>query len=348
MNFFGEDLSSPLSFYFIAEIGVNHGGDIDIAKRLIDAAVEGGAHAVKFQTYKAETIAAKDAPSYWDNTKENIGNQFELFKKFDGLNRDDYLELKEYCDKHEIIFCSTAFDLEAVEWLTDIMPFFKVASADITNFPLLRRIASKGKPVILSTGASTVEEISSAIQELEKHGAQNVAILHCILNYPTKKHDANLNMISNLIHHFPNKVVGYSDHTEPDARMSVITTAVLLGAKIIEKHFTLDKTLPGNDHYHSMDKNDLKKLFISVKDLQNLVGNKPKNFLDSEKSPRLFARRSLHFNKNIKKGGIVTESDFIALRPATGVSPMLIDFFVGKKLKENVSEYDRVDEQHFE
>jgi N-acetylneuraminate synthase len=336
------------SLYVIAEIGVNHEGDLTLAKKLIKQATDGGAHAVKFQTYKAERLAAKESPSYWDTSKEATLSQFELFKKFDGFNESDYIELKNYCTELGIDFSSTPFDLESVDWLSKIVPFFKIASADITNFPLIRKVASKNLPVLLSTGASTIEEIKSAVNQLIKYGAKEICIMHCILNYPTSLSDANLNMIRDLIVNFPDCTIGYSDHTEPTEDFLVLTTAISLGAKVIEKHFTYNKNLPGNDHYHSMDMKDMKNFIQRANKLFEVLGNESKNYLQSEEISRSNARRSLHYRIDLNAGHCLQDLDFIALRPAHGISPSEIDNFIGKKLKTNVQAMDRLILEHFE
>ena len=342
MKLGSKDLSNPTNQYVIAEVGVNHEGNLDTAFKLVEEAKSGGADAVKFQTYKAETIAAPDAKPYWDRTEETTESQFELFKKYDGFGPDEYRMIYEHCMKIGIDFSSTPFDLDAVEWLDEMVPFYKIASADITNFPLIRAIAKKSKPILLSTGASTVEEIGSAIRELENFGNDEICIMHCVLNYPTEAENANLRMIQGLSKIFPTNVIGYSDHTRPDARMLTLTSAVILGAQVIEKHFTLDKFMEGNDHYHSMDRSDLKIFIENLSALNPRMGSESKHFLNSEVPARENARRSLHYVRNVTKGEILKDSDFIALRPATGIPPSEIDKFTGKALKFDRSKLDRV------
>ena len=264
--------------YVIAEIGVNHGGDIKLAKELIDLAKKGGAHAAKFQSYKAHKIAAKDSPAYWDTSKEPTESQFELFKKFDSFGPKDYEELAAYCKEVGIDFLSTPFDLEAVDFLNPLQRLIKVASADITNFPLLRKVAASKKPIILSTGCSTIQEIRSAVSELTNHGATEIVLLHCILNYPTSDENANLGMITSLQQEFPNCHIGYSDHTIPSDEMTVLCASYILGARVIEKHFTHDKSLQGNDHYHSMDWEDLQNFIRRANALNSILGYHPNSF----------------------------------------------------------------------
>ena len=241
--------------YVIAEAGVNHEGDLNLAKRLVREAAEGGADAIKFQTYKAENIASRNSPAYWDMNKEPIESQFQLFKKYDKFWKKEYEDLRTFSDSCGIEFISTPFDRESAFFLNDLMNVFKISSSDITNRPFIEYICQFEKPIILSTGASYLHEIVEAVEWIEAFDNQ-LALLHCVLNYPTKDENANLGMIPDLRKRFPDKLVGYSDHTLP-GDMKVLEMATLLGARILEKHFTYDKALAGNDHYHAMDKQDL-------------------------------------------------------------------------------------------
>lgn len=324
--------------YIIAEIGVNHECSMTKAKKLIYMAKKGGANAAKFQTYKANLIASKFAPSYWDTKKEKTKNQFKLFQKYDLFEEKNYKELANYCKKLKIEFLSTPFDEQAVDMLDNFVKFYKISSSDITNYPLLKKIASKKKPILLSTGASSLPEIRNAKDYLEKNGCKKIVLMHCILNYPTQNKDANLNMIKSLKNNFPRNIIGYSDHTLPDKDMRNITTAYLLGAKVIEKHFTLNKKLKGNDHYHSMDFYDLKVLKRNLIELEKIIGNKEKTFLSSEKNSRKFARRSLVLKKSIKKNQVIKKNYLICKRPGTGIPPIYIKNIIGKKVKQNLDE----------
>ncbi len=325
--------------YIIAEIGVNHECSMKKAKKLIYFAKKGGADAAKFQTYKAHLITSKFAPSYWDTKKEKTRSQLKLFQKYDLFEEENYKELADYCKKLKIEFLSTPFDNSAVDMLDKLVKFFKISSSDITNFPLLKKIASKKKPILISTGASSLTEIKKAKEYLEKNGSKKIVIMHCILNYPTMNKDANLNMILSLKRSFPKNIIGYSDHTLPNKDMKNITTAFLLGAKVIEKHFTLNKKLIGNDHYHSMDMNDLKTLKSNLNEIKKLIGNKKgKTYLNSEKNSRKFARRSLTIKKSIKKGQKITRDDLICKRPGTGIQPIMLERVIGKKALKNLAE----------
>lgn len=314
----------------IAEIGVNHEGSMDRAKAMILDAHSNGADAVKFQSYKAETLAAKESPAYWDTRKEPTTSQFQLFKKYDSFGEAEFETLAGYCQEIGIDFLSTPFDEHAVEFLDPLMPFYKVASADLTNTPMLRHIASKKKPVALSTGASTIEEIREACNTLYAHGAREIALLHCILNYPCDYINANLNMIDGLTAAFPDQIIGYSDHTPPDESMAVLTAAWLKGAAVIEKHFTYDKNLPGNDHYHAMDPRDLARFTCNIDILCSTAGATEKAPLESEEISRLNARRSIVTKRAVRAGETLTTETMTYKRPGTGISPLHWDEVLGK------------------
>ena len=231
---------------------------MDMAKRLIYEAKEGGADAIKFQTYKAGKIASKHSPYYWDISKEPTKSQYKLFKKYDKFWKNEYEELKLLCDDIDIEFMSTPFDFESAKFLNDLMDVFKISSSDITNKPFIELIADFQKPIILSTGASEHNEIKQSINWISTKSKINThCLMHCILNYPTSNENANLGMLLDLKVNYPSFILGYSDHTLPE-EMKTLEIATLLGAKVIEKHFTHDKNLKGNDHYHAMDMNDLK------------------------------------------------------------------------------------------
>jgi len=320
--------------YIIAEAGVNHEGSMDIAKRLIDEAKEGGADAIKFQTYKAEMLASKYSPAYWDETKEPTKSQYELFKKYDKFWKKEMEELKLYSDKAGIEFISTPFDMESANFLNDLMDVYKISSSDITNKPFIEYICKFGKPIILSTGASYLHEIQEAVSWIERFG-NPLALLHCILMYPTPDEEANLGMIIGLRKVFPNYIIGYSDHTMPN-EMKILEIATLLGAVIIEKHFTYNKNLPGNDHYHAMDKEDLKVFRNNIKQVFGLLGDFRVIAIEKEKPARENARRSLVAKRNLPAGKKIEYDDLTWKRPAYGISPKFIDEIVGKTTSEDI------------
>ncbi|MEG9327959.1 N-acetylneuraminate synthase family protein [Salinimicrobium catena] len=332
-------VKKPLQIpYIIAEIGVNYEGSMDTAKRLIDEAKEGGADAVKFQTYKASTIASKNSPSYWDTTKEPTTSQFKLFQKHEKFWKKEMTELKEYADKADIEFMSTPFDMESAEFLNELMDVYKISSSDITNKPFIEYMCGFNKPILLSTGASYMHEVQEAVSWIENYG-NPLALLNCVLNYPTPDENANLGMIVDLKNKFPNHLIGYSDHTLPK-EMKVCEIATLLGSVIIEKHFTHDKTLQGNDHYHAMDKEDLKLFRRNLKSTFEILGSFDLTALEDEKISRKNARRSLVAMKDLKVGHTITRDDLTFKRPAFGISPKFIEDVIGKTVIKDITEDD--------
>ena len=332
---FNDQIQPP---YIIAEAGVNHEGDMDTACRLIEEAADGGADAIKFQTYKAETIASMDSPSYWDLSKEPINSQYKLFKKYDHFWKGEYEMLKKHCDQVGIEFMSTPFDVESANFLNEMMDVFKISSSDINNKPFIDYLCGFGKPIILSTGASFMWEVEQSVDWIESHG-NSVALLHCILNYPTTDENASLAMITSLKSKFRDKIIGYSDHTLPND-MKILEVATLLGARILEKHFTHDKSIPGNDHYHAMDKEDLKVFHIRIRALMKLLGEQTRKPLESEKIARANARRSLVAARPIAVGQKVSADDITWKRPGIGIDPRDYDRLVGCEAKRDIEEDD--------
>ena len=332
--------------YVIAEMGVNFYDTarelnitpLEAAKLYIKKAKEAGVDAAKFQSYKAETIASKNSPSYWDLSKEPTTSQYELFKKMDGFNQSDYEELYHYCKEVGIDFLSTPFDYNSADYLFDYVDIYKISSSDITNLPFIRHIARKGKPIYLSVGASYLSEVDEAVRAIREEGNNDICLLHCVLSYPTKNEDANLNIIKSLKEVYPDIPIGFSDHTLPDECMTILTTAYLLGADVIEKHFTLDKTLTGNDHYHAGDPDDFRKAINNFSLIQTITGSSEKTVLECEQVPRRQARRSLVLTRDMKAGEVITATDLIAKRPGTGISPKYQDIVLGRKLKMDLKE----------
>lgn len=327
--------------YFIAEIGVNHECSILKAKKLIWLAKKGGADAVKFQFYKAEKIASLHSRAYWDVTKEKETSQYNLFKKYDKFNISDYKKLAKYCKYLKIDFACTPFDFESVDFLNELVSYFKIASADITNLPLIEKIAKKKKRIILSTGASNIDEINLALKEIKKYNHKKVILMHCILNYPTEDKNANLNMILDLKKKYPNCVIGYSDHTLPKNNMLALLSAYSIGAQVLEKHFTDNKKKDGNDHYHSLDYKDLSNFKKNVKIVSQLLGLSKKKSIKNEKLSRLYARRSIVISQDLKKNSKINTSNISYKRPGTGISPVYFKEVLGKKINRNL-EYDHI------
>jgi N-acetylneuraminate synthase len=330
--------------YVIAEIGVNFYDTakelnilpLDAAKLYIKEAANVGIDAVKFQSYKAETIAAKDSPAYWDLSKEPTTSQYELFKKLDGFNKEDYQCLCDYAKEIGIDFMSTPFDYDSADYLENMVDIYKISSSDITNIPFIRHIARKGKPIYLSVGASYLYEVDEAVHAIQEEGNNNICLLHCVLSYPTRNEDANLNIIRHLRSVYPDLLIGYSDHTLPDPSMTILTTAYLLGAEVIEKHFTLNKCLTGNDHYHAGDPSDFKKAINNFSLIREIVGEQYKTVLPCEMIPRKEARRSLVLKHEMKKGDTIQKKDLIPKRPGTGISPKYTEVVIGRQLRSDL------------
>lgn len=324
-------------FVLIAEIGVNYYdiakergiSNMDAAKLMIKEAKDAGIHAVKFQTYKAGTLAAKASPYYWDITEEPTRSQYELFTKFDSFGYKEYKELKEYSDEVGIEFLSTAFDIESADYLDELMNVYKISSSDLSNIPFIEYQAAKNKPILLSVGASNEDEIERAVDAIRGKTDAPITLLHCVLEYPTPLADANLLKIATLKEKFPDVYIGYSDHTKPTDDCDVIKTAYNLGAQLVEKHFTLNKTLTGNDHYHAMDPDDAKSILASIERMDMIRGKGELRSLDTESAARSNARRSLVTLGDIKKGTVITREMLTFKRPGTGISPDRIDEIAG-------------------
>ena len=339
-------LTVPKRPLIIAEAGVNHEGDLSVARRLVREAAAGGADAIKFQTYRVDTLVAKQAPAYWDTTKESTTSQTALYRKYEKFWKNEYEELKICCEKEGIEFLSTPFDESSASFLNELMEVFKIASSEITNKPFIELICSYGKPVILSTGASNIEEIEEALGWIDRFNVP-AAILHCVLSYPTADDSAQLGMIKDLKQKFPSRLVGYSDHTLP-GNMKILEAATILGAEILEKHFTHDKNLIGNDHYHAMDKQDLRVLKARLATIRRSIGDTYKKSLPSEELARMNARRSLVADRKIAKSEIIQLHHLTWKRPATGISPKDIDRVIGSRAARNIEEDEILTKQMLE
>lgn len=322
----------------IAEAGVNHNGDMNLAKQLIDAAANAGADFVKFQTFKAGSLVSKSAKKavyQKENTGDGDDSQYTMLKKLE-LNEAMHNELIEYCKLQKINFLSTGFDEESIDMLDKLgMPFYKIPSGEITNKPYLQHIAKKGKPVILSTGMADLNEIRDALDVLTETGLNlsQITVLHCNTEYPTPMEDVNLLAMHNIRDTFGVEV-GYSDHTRG---IEVPIAAVALGAKVIEKHFTLDRTLPGPDHKASLEPDELKAMVQAIRNIELAIsGSGVKAISKSELPNKLIARKSIHLAIDLKKGEILKEDHLAMIRPGDGISPMLIDEVVGKKITKNL------------
>ena len=333
----------------IAEAGVNHNGDINLAKKLIEEAAHAGADYVKFQTFKAKNLVSKTARKadyQIKNSKSGDDSQFQMLKNLE-MPFEWHFELKDYAEKLGIKFLSTGFDEESIDLLDKLgIDLFKIPSGEITNKPYLIHVASQGKPIILSTGMAGLEEVIAAVDVLVAHGITKkmITVLHCNTEYPTPMKDVNLMAMLHIKCQLGVEV-GYSDHT---LGIEVPVAAVALGARVIEKHFTLDKNMDGPDHLASLEPKELKMMIESIRNIEQVIsGSGVKEVSDSEKSNIAIVRKSLHFKKNFKEGDIIKKSDFIALRPGSGISPMHIDSYLGKRLNQDVEAFSIIQDSHF-
>ena len=318
--------------FIIAEAGVNHNGSLDIALQMVDAAVEAGADAVKFQTFKANKIITVNAPKadYQKQTTGTAGSQLEMVRKLE-LDEAAHIELYQHCRKKSITFLSTPFDLESIDLLNSLgLQIFKIPSGEITNLPYLRKLGALNKRLILSTGMSNLGEVEAALEVLTESGTplEQITVLHCNTEYPTPFEDVNLKAMLTMKAAFPGMQVGYSDHT-PGIEVAIV--AVALGARVIEKHFTLDKNLPGPDHRASLEPSELSGMITSIRHIEKALGNGTKKPSHSEIKNRPIARKSIVAALTIKKGDLLTERNITTKRPGNGISPMRWDEILGTK-----------------
>ena len=314
--------------YIIAEAGVNHNGDISIAKKMIDVAVKAGADAVKFQTFRAEQLVCQSAKKadYQMETTDSTESQFEMLKKLE-LSYSDHVELISYCKKKNIQFLSTPFDVDSLKMLDRLgVPLIKIPSGEITNYPLLVAAAKTKKPIILSTGMSNLEEIAEAIHVLKANGGERIVLLHCNTEYPTPMKDVNLRAMDTMRERF-HLQVGYSDHT---LGIEVPIAAVALGATVIEKHFTIDKKMKGPDHKASLEADQLKAMVAAIRNIEVALGSEEKSATTSEKKNMEVARKSIVAAGDIKKGEKFSENNLTTKRPGNGISPMKWNEILGK------------------
>ncbi|MBP9482119.1 MAG: N-acetylneuraminate synthase [Parabacteroides sp.] len=316
----------------IAEAGVNHNGSIEVAKKLIDAAALAGVDYVKFQSFKAENLVSKEAKKaeyQQKNMADSDDSQFTMLKKLE-LSPEQHIELIAYCNEKGIKFFSTAFDLESIDFLASLkLGLWKIPSGEITNYPYLKQIALKKEPVILSTGMCDMTDIDNAIQVLLKFGVtkEQITVLHCNTEYPTPMHDVNLNAMKTIADKFEVNI-GYSDHTKG---IEVPIAAVALGATVIEKHFTLDKTMEGPDHKASLEPQELIAMTTAIRNIEMALGSGEKKVTSSEINNKSVARKSIVASQYIQVGDVLTESNLTVKRPGTGISPMLWENVLGTK-----------------
>jgi len=327
----------------IAEAGVNHNGDIAKAYDMIDAAADTGVNIVKFQTFSAERLVTKTAvkAAYQEKNSPEYDSQYDMLKALE-LSRDEFSKLKSKCNSRDIEFLTTGFDISDLEFIASIdLPRLKIPSGEITNLPYLRYIGKFGKPIILSTGMSTLSEVGAALQVLEDAGTNRsqITVLHCNTEYPTPFEDVNLKAMLTLKNEF-GVDIGYSDHT---LGIEVPIAAAALGATVIEKHFTMDKRLPGPDHRASLEPNELKLMVTAIRNIEMSLGDGKKVPSKSEKKNISVARKSIVASKDIKEGEVFTESNITTKRPGGGKSPMEWDAYIGCMATRNYKPDEMID-----
>ena len=319
--------------FIIAEAGVNHNGSLKLAKKLINVAKATGVDAVKFQTFKTEGVMTENVPMA-KYQKKNIGKtetQFQMVKRLE-LPFEDFIILKKYCDKKGIIFLSTPHSEDAIDFLEPLVPAYKIGSGDLTNLPFLEKIAKKRKPIILSTGMATLGEVEEAVNTIKKEGNNKIILLHCTTNYPCPLEEVNLRAMETLKKEF-DLPVGYSDHT---LGITVPIMAVTLGATVLEKHFTLDKNLPGPDHKASLEPKEFKEMIRAIRDVEKALGSSIKKPTKSEEKIKKVARKSIVAKVDIPKRAKITKDMLVIKRPGTGIEPKFLDKVIGKRTKKEI------------
>ncbi len=326
--------------FVIAEAASNHMCDLDLAKKMISEAAAAGADAIKFQTYKADRLVTSLAESYWKYPGGT--SQLDYYKQLDKFDEKEYSILFEYAKDRGIIAFSTPFDIKSASMLNDLgAPLFKIASCDLIDVRLLRHVAKFGKPIILSTGGSTLNEVHSAVEILANQGVEDLILMACTLSYPCENESAHLNRIQTFQKEFPDITIGVSDHTRPDPHMVIPSVAVALGAKVVEKHYTLDRSMTGSGHAFSMEPNDLAKIIENIRITEQVLGSSNIDVYPVEETARHSARRSLVAEVSIKCGEILSSEMIGIKRPGTGLPASMIDQIVGKRTRQNIG----VDEQ---
>lgn len=327
--------------YIIAEAGVNHNGKVEVAKKMIEEAAKAGADAVKFQTFRAESLVAAGAPKarYQIDATGKEESQFFMLKKLE-LSENDFLELADYAKNFNIDFLSTPFDTESIEFLQTLnMPYWKIPSGEITNLPYLEKIAATKRPVLMSTGMCTMDEIQEAIDVFRYYDRSMITLLHCNTQYPTPYEDVNLLAMRAIADRFKVRV-GYSDHT---LGIEIPIAAVAMGAAVIEKHFTLDRNMEGPDHRASLQPDELKAMVKGIRNVEKALGSKEKKPSPSETGNIVIARKSIVAKRDILKGEIFTEENITAKRPGDGLSPMKWYEVLGKKAKRDFKADEKIE-----
>ena len=333
----GREVGLGRPCYVIAEAGVNHNCDVQLGYKLIETAGAAGADAIKFQSYTASKIATRVAPRYWVEPADPKGTQWDTFDKLDKLSDRDFKSLLGHARHVGLTAFSTPFDDEAVDFLASLdVPAFKIASADLTCHGLIDRAARVGKPVLLSTGTSTLAEVEEALEVCRRVGNEEVALLHCTLKYPCPPEAINLRMMEHLMRAFPGVPVGLSDHS---LGISVPQAAVALGACVIEKHYTVDKKLPGSpDHHLSVDPPEMRAMVDGIRTVEKALGRSEKGLEPMEKEAYLYARRSVTSKVRIPRGAAITREMLTYKRPGTGISPRHFDMVLGRVARQDIPE----------
>lgn len=327
--------------FIIAEAGVNHNGSIDVAKKLVDAAVLAGADAVKFQTFKAENLVCRNArkADYQMETTDQEEPQFDMLKKLE-LTPEMHEQLIDYCRQKGIMFLSTPFDIDSLHYLIRCgIGIIKIPSGEITNYPFLREIGRTGKRVIISSGMSSLDEVRDAVKVLKDYGSRDITVLHCNTEYPTPFADVNLQAMITMREEL-GVAVGYSDHTQG---IEVPIAAAALGASVIEKHFTLDKNMEGPDHKASLEPAELHAMLHAIRNIESAIGDGKKKPSESEKKNISIVRKSIVAKCGIEEGEIFTEDNLTTKRPGTGLSPMCWEQVIGSRAKRNFSEDELIE-----
>jgi len=344
VSFSGHKIGQGQPCFIIAEAGVNHNGNMQLALKLVDGAVDAGVDAVKFQTFITEKMIAPAAPKaeYQKRTTGTNESQFEMVKHLE-LSQQEFRLIAEYCQTKEIVFLSTPFEEDSADFLETIgVSAYKMASGELTNLPFLAHVARKGKPMIVSTGMATLDEVDVAVRTIRSNGNPGLILLHCTSNYPTDPKDVNLRAMHTLAETF-GVPVGYSDHTDG---IEIAIGAVALGACVIEKHFTLDRNLPGPDQQASLEVSELKRMVQSIRKVEEAFGSGVKEPATGEIATAAVARKSLYLKNDLSEGHSLRIEDLIAMRPGTGISPACVDQVLGRKLKQAVKGDTLLKEEH--
>jgi N-acetylneuraminate synthase len=337
-------ISEKSSTFIIAEAGINHNGDVKLAKKMIDAVKESGADAIKFQTFKAGEFVSdkKQVYEYISQGKKVKESMYEMFKRCE-LKERDYIEISEYCKKNKVIFFSTPQNMSDLDFLMTLgVPVIKVGSDDLTNLPLLADFASRGLPIMISTGMSYIDEIDEAVQTIKKRN-NKLVIFHCISSYPAMPDELNLNNIITLKKRYPDCIIGFSDHSEGTY---AAYAAVALGAKVYERHFTLDKDMAGPDHKFSANPQELKLIVKNIRDIEKALGGFEVKPTANEMHMRKLCRRSVVAAKDLKKWQVLTKAELTLKRPGTGIKPKELESLIGKKLKKDIRKDELIKLKH--